>query len=264
MQPLPPPDIGAIIASHRPVGLSTLIFTWIVVLALAPIISIPFFFPLAWWLAALIAIQLLALWLLLVWLTLRESRKTIDFGTHGLQIRIAHRVTRTLLYADVQQLLYFPMNIRTHGISMGTSVILRIKPRSGAPFAFHRMNPPPSTSPTLLPPLSMLDPVRDLIASSLAQRMFQTWQSQGRIDWTKRLAFVGSTLTYKPILGSPRTLPLHDCEVVPSPWSITLLSRSTQKKFLEFPTTEPNTWPGLVLLLRLRSNQPPRATDHQR
>lgn len=259
-----PPDIGTVIASHRPAGLVSLILTWIVVLALAPIIAIPFLFSLSWWFATLIALQILAFWLFLVWLTLRETRKTIDFGTHGLQVRIGDRVARTLMYADVHQLTYFPMTVRSHGVTIGTSVILRIKPHIGPAFAFHRLNPPASTSPSPLPPLSMLDPVRDLIAGAQAQRMFLAWQSQGHIDWTKRLIFYGYTLNYKPLLGSIRRLPLHDCVVVPSPWSITLISHSTQKKFLEFPTTEPNTWAGLVLLLRLLNDRAGKAADLQR
>lgn len=256
-------DIGAVIASQRPAGLLSLVITWIAVLAVAPIVGVPFLFSLAWWIASLIALQLLAFWLFLLWLTLRESRKTIDFGTSGLQVRVGDRVVRSLLYCDVHQLLYFPMKLQTHGVPLGTSVVLRIKPRKGAAFAFHRLNPPVSDTPSPLPPISMLDPVRDLIASELAQSMFQTWQTHGHIEWTKRLIFHGSSLTYKPILGQLRRLPLHDCEVVPSPWSITLLSRSTQKKFVEFPTSEPNTWPGLVLLLRLLNDPAARAADIQ-
>jgi hypothetical protein len=257
------PDIGAVIASHRPAGFLSLVITWIAVLAVAPIVGVPFLFPLAWWIASLIALQLLAFWLFLLWLTLRESRKTIDFGTTGLQVRIGHRVTSSLLYADVLELHYFPMNVRVHGVSLGTSVILRIKPRKGTTISYNRMNPPASTALSPLSPLSDLDSVRDLVASALAHRMFQTWQTQGQVDWTKRLNFHGSSLTYKPVLGSRRSLPLHECEVVSSAWSITLLSRSTQKKFLEFPTSEPNTWPGVVLLLRLLNDPAARAADIQ-
>ncbi|MBL0871065.1 MAG: hypothetical protein IBJ18_10865 [Phycisphaerales bacterium] len=255
------PDIGVIIESPRPLGPVALTISWVVIIALSSIVSIPFFFSVFWWVDLIIAGVLLSFWLLLVWHMVIETRKRLDFGTLGVRVRVGERVVRTVMYRDVKELLYFPMNVRSHGVTIGTSVVLRIKPAKGSAIAFTRMNPLAATAQSPLPAVSNFDPVRDLIAGAQAEALHVQLRTQGRADWTKRLKFEGGSLTYKPILGSRRELAVSSCEVLAGPWSMTLMNRATQKKFAELSTTEANCWAGLILLLRLFSEGPPRVSE---
>ena len=142
------------------------------------------------------------------------------------------------------------VRIVVHGIPVATTFRLELEPQSGAEarsIAF---------SGTLKKNDPDLDLLRDLAARAIAVRMSRALNADGRVAWTRHLAFQTEGIEYRPVgfFGRKRPVLLPYDEIANTAVAdgmFSLSQRGRKRAVVCSKMSEPNFFPGYKLLLTI-------------
>lgn len=201
------------------------------------------------WIMLIVGSVLMAISALGIWLVWRSRRLTFRGHAHGIKNITLFR-EQVLPFDAVAAFTYAATKVYTHGVYVGTTVVLQFTPLPGMglkPVRFTAMLKGDDVE---------LDRLKDQVSSIVARKMLDAYEATGNVPWLPHVRFQGETLEFRSLgmLGrkAQQVIPLRDL----STWdfldgSFRLFGPQLKKPLLVEGTGQPNFFPGLIVLQEL-------------
>lgn len=175
----------------------------------------------------------------------------LDFHLHAVNIRRSSSIVRTIPYADCSSFKFATIKTYVYAVPTPTILMFSLRYRFFRGIHFQRFAGRPTPSHCTFPPMSNLDPARDVIAAGMAKRMLVQLHQGHPVKWTKSLTLLPDAIAYKPLIGRSYTIAYSDMRLRTQGLALFITTTRNNHDEIAVALDESNGWPGFALLIQL-------------
>lgn len=244
-------DLGPLILTTRAQSWRMVLLALPILLVTAPLFLLFFVPHVSIEIKLFVLTPVLIVWILVTALGLIGLFTHLDFHLHAVNVRRGSSIARTIPYADCSSFKFAVVQSKVNGIPLPPVLLFSLRYRLLRGISFQRFPGRPTTSSSPFPPMSKLDPARDVIAAGMARSMYNRLKNAQPVPWVSGLSFQPDGLLHKPLIGRSRLIPYATVRLIAAGPALIITSDDAPTNRINVPLDRTNAWPGFALLHQL-------------